>query len=160
MSLAHNEKDINVPEIVKLSGLNANSKTKLAYRLYGLKQQDNPAVLFEYRGIDPAQLAPIVQFLNNNKISCSMNSVAEGKNNVYIGIRADIRDKDLDLAAKIVKTAIYQLEGKLSGFNPETKVKVKSFKDKTRKENREAAPKTKNRPQEEVLDFLVAMKDI
>ena len=160
MSLTHNAKDINVPEIIKLSGLNENSKTSLAYRLYGLKQQDNPAVLIEYRGIEGSRIAPLAQFLINNKISCRVNLVAEGKNNVYIGIRADIREKDLNLAAKIVKTVIYQLEGKLSSFNPETKVRTKTFADKTRKENREAAPTIKNKPQEEVLDFLVAMKGI
>jgi len=133
MSITYNEKDFNVTEIVKAAGFE-NSKTKYNFRVYGLKKADNPAILIEHRdsikGNDLIQ--PVVTFLNNNNVAAKVRFVEKGKSNVYLGIREDLRGQPV-LAAKILKTIVYHIEGNLTGLTPAAKIKTKVFKDNTGK---------------------------
>jgi len=129
MSINYNKKDYHLPEIFQATGLDGK-KTRNEYRLYGLSNEGNPAVLLEYRGgFDPKVLQPVMDFLNSNKISCKISAAQDGKRHVYIGLRYDIRDKQPDLAVKIVKTIIYHCEGLLEKANFSKKIKIRSFKD-------------------------------
>jgi hypothetical protein len=123
-----NNKDFNIPEIFEACHFEG-FKTKRNYRFYGLKQEDNPAILIEHKkNINPKIFAPFIKFLTKNNISVKLDITDKGKSSIYLGFRHDLRMND-DLSVKLLKTFIYSVEGVLAGFNPDLKLKIPEFKD-------------------------------
>lgn len=152
-----NEKDINIPELHKLCGFIVEQNTRFNYRIYGLAQENNPAILIEYHKgaiASPVMFQPVLGFLNGNGISTKVASADKGKSHIYIGIRQDLRKGKMDLAAKILKTIILHCENKLSNFDPQTKIKVKPFP-----ENKTVVPKpAKTEKSEKLPEWLVSFE--
>lgn len=125
MSVSYNEKDFNVPAIVGASGVLA-APTRYRYRVYGLKQKNNPAILIECRtGGNVNAFAPLVKFFNSNNIYCESGRVDDENGRLFIGLRHDLREND-KLATAVLQTIIHHLEGKLKG-NLDFKIKCKEY---------------------------------
>ncbi len=94
------------------------------FRVYGLQQKGNPPILLEYpQGyqLKREQVEVLFNFFNNNGIKFKVGTFRDGKNQVYIGLRRDVRDNP-KLCRAIVETIVYQLEDKLE-LNNEDKIK-------------------------------------
>lgn len=119
------ETDTNLPEILKESKLR-NLVTREKYHIYGLRREENPAVLIEYEeeyvnSDFKSRVTALSYFLELNGIGveCFTNSDSRG---VDVGLRIDLRQhlnkngKPL-LAASILKTVIYCLEDRIDVEN-------------------------------------------
>jgi hypothetical protein len=117
-----NEKDTNLTKVRSESKL-FNLVTRYKYRVYGLRQNDNPAVLIEYHydRVDDKfkeKLEALCEFLKANGIEIDTYSESDNPNRVDIGLRKDLRifvnknDKPM-LASSILSTIIYCLEGRI-----------------------------------------------
>lgn len=114
------QNDTNLTKIQRESKL-FNFVTRYKYRVYGLRQQDNPPVLIEYHydKVDEhfdEKLDAIVEFCKSNGIQVDTYNEAE-TNRVDIGLRKDIRlivnkNKKPLLAASLLSSIIYALEGR------------------------------------------------
>lgn len=112
--------DTNLPAIRRESKL-FNLVTRYKYRIYGLRQRDNPAVLVEYNydKVDEhfvERLGAIRDFLIANGIEVEPYHEAE-TSRIDIGLRKDLRlfvnkNKKPMLASSILQTIIYTLEGR------------------------------------------------
>jgi len=138
MPISINSKDFNLQEIYAAAKLQ-NTATAYNFRLYGLKNSNNPAVLIGKTNFHNNNFDRIAELFNKNKISLEFESVRQEdneKNFIYIGLRHDLRH-DIGLSAAIVTTIIHQIEGNIKDFDTNFKIKTKSFKKK-------AAAKAKN----------------
>ena len=116
-----NENDFKLTDISREAKL-FNLVTRYRYRVYGLRQEENPPILIEYHfdKVDEKfgeRLKALVEFFKANGIS--VDSFAEAETNrVDIGLRRDLRafvnknDKPL-FAASILSTIVYSLEGRV-----------------------------------------------
>jgi hypothetical protein len=97
--------------------------TRYKYRIYGLRQSDNPAVLIEYH-YDRAdakfgeRVSALTEFLKDNGIELNSYSESDTPNKIDIGLRKDLRafvnknEKPM-LASAILSTVVYCLEGRI-----------------------------------------------
>lgn len=117
-----NEHDTNLTKVRSESKL-FNLVTRFKYRVYGLRQNDNPAVLIEYHydrvdGQFKEKIGALLEFLKANGIEAESYSESDTPNKIDIGLRKDLRtfvnknDKPM-LAASILSTIIYCLEGRI-----------------------------------------------
>ena len=116
-----NENDFNLVKVKQTSKL-FNLVTRLKYRVYGLRQKDNPAILVEFNGdmIDVEFLKRIESlkiFVKANGIEFETYNASEF-NRVDIGLRKDLRsfvtkNGEPMLASSILQTIIYCLEGRI-----------------------------------------------
>ena len=114
------QNDTNLPAIRRESKL-FNLVTRYKYRIYGLRQRDNPAVLVEYHydKVDEhfeERLTAIKDFLLSNGIEVETYREAD-TSRVDVGMRKDLRlfvnkNKKPMLASAILQTIIYTLEGR------------------------------------------------
>ena len=123
MSVEFNEKDYNLPKIKELSKL-ASLETVNNYRIYGLRQEDNPVVLIEYNPnyvkIPVGRINPLVEFFKLNKINIRFETINSNKPKLYIGLRKDIREHN-GLCVAILQTIVHHLENRLN-FKKDYKV--------------------------------------
>lgn len=117
-----NENDTNLTKVRSESKL-FNLVTRYKYRVYGLRQPDNPAVLIEYHydrvdGQFKEKLSALMEFLKANGIEAENYSESDNLNRVDVGLRKDLRTfvnkngKPM-LASAILSTIIYCLEGRI-----------------------------------------------
>jgi len=117
-----NENDTNLTKVRSESKL-FNLVTRYKYRVYGLRQTDNPAVLIEYHydRVDEhfkEKLSALMEFLKANGIDAENYSESDNPNRVDVGLRKDLRlfvnknGKPM-LASSILSTIIYCLEGRI-----------------------------------------------
>ena len=117
-----NENDTNLTKVRRESKL-FNLLTRYKYRVYGLRQNDNPAVLIEYHydRVDDKfkeKLSALMEFLKANGIDAENYSESDNANRIDVGLRKDLRmfvnknDKPM-LASSIISTIIYCLEGRI-----------------------------------------------
>jgi hypothetical protein len=117
-----NENDTNLTKVRSESKL-FNLITRLKYRVYGLRQQNNPAVHIEYHHnrVDEhfkERLAVLMEFLKANGIGAEFYCQSDNSNRIDIGLRKDLRlfvnenGKPM-LASAILSTIIYCLEGRI-----------------------------------------------
>lgn len=113
--LAFNKKDEHLPQIEQIIKINGNL-LRYNYRIYGLKNEDNPSLLLEYNpnivGISTNRFDFLTLLFNRNKIETNFELLNEEKDKVYIGLRRDLRDFP-EFCAKLLQTIIYYLEGEL-----------------------------------------------
>jgi len=112
-----NIKDDNVIKIQKTLSKLDKYKLSYLYRVYGLKQEDNPQVLIEFSPalFDREKFNPISKFLveKKNILSVQVNTINDAENKrVYIGLRRDLRN-NVKTCIAIIETIIYFLENKL-----------------------------------------------
>ena len=117
-----NENDFQLTKIRSESKL-FNLLTRFKYRVYGLRQEENPAVLIEYHydRVDEHfkdKIAALIEFLKANGIDAESYSESDTPNKIDIGLRRDLRafvnknGKPM-LASAILSTVIYCLEGRI-----------------------------------------------
>jgi hypothetical protein len=108
-----NLKDLNMEAIAKASKLN-QLETRNEYRIYGLAQDGNHPVLFSGQEsvVNAEQEKTLANFLKTNGIDSAMEDCDTKDRKVYIGLRFDVR-QDAELAANLVQTFVYYLEGRL-----------------------------------------------
>jgi hypothetical protein len=109
-----NPEDFNMEVISKEAKLH-NLLTRNTYRAFGLRQDDNPPVVIKYNdekrdvwSFEP----PIRNFFRRNGMSIDFWYL-EDDNFIGIGLRRDVRENPL-LAAAIVQTIVYHVEGRLT----------------------------------------------
>jgi len=116
-----NENDFNLVKIRNESKL-GNLVTRFKYRVYGLKQGNNPPVMIEYHydrvdeGFDE-RVEALRAFLKANDVTLDVDNHADTKG-IDVGVRKDLRavlnkNKKPMFAAGIVSTIIYCLEGRI-----------------------------------------------
>jgi hypothetical protein len=114
--------DFNLTKVRSESKL-FNLVTRYRYKVYGLRQNDNPAVLIEFHydrvdGQFKEKISALIQFLKANGIDAESYSESDTPNKIDIGLRKDLRafvnknDKPM-LAASILSTIVYCLEGRI-----------------------------------------------
>jgi hypothetical protein len=122
-----NQKDINLVNIQNATGL---LKVKLTgdYRVYGLKNADNPAVLLEYDPelISDKDVKSLTGFFVGNGIDFVAQTIKDGKKKSYLGLRHDLR-QEIDLSVAIINTIVYLLEGKMKVSKEDKIAKVPDF---------------------------------
>ena len=111
-----NEKDFQLGTIRKESKL-FNLQTKNAFRVYGLRKTGNSLIhlSYNYDVVDDEfdeRLEKLVEFFKNNGIPFEWES-GGGTAKICIGLRRDLRDHTI-LAASILQTIVYCLEGRLA----------------------------------------------
>ena len=117
-----NENDFNLTKLKTESKL-GNLLTRFKYRIYGLRQENNPAILIEYHHtrMDSKfgeKVEALTAFLKSNGIEIETYSESDNTNRIDIGIRRDLRGfvnkngKPL-LASAILSTIVYCLEGRI-----------------------------------------------
>lgn len=111
-----NENDFHLTEIKRESKL-FNLITDSRYKIFGLKQSNNPIIDIEYsndtRDIIDNKRSEIQKFFeiaNLKDIEFEYKNVYN--NEIKIGLRKDLR-KHIILTAAILRTIVYCLEGKL-----------------------------------------------
>ena len=115
-----NETDFNLVSIKRESKL-FNLVTRYKYRVYGLRQVNNPPISIEYDSYKHDEslhnkIEALESFFKFNKIEVSIYGNADSPR-IDIGLRKDLRafvnknDKPL-LASAILSTIIYCLEGR------------------------------------------------
>ena len=113
--LAFNKKDEHLPQIEQIIKINGDL-LRFNYRIYCLKNEDNPSLLLEYNpnivGISTNRFDFLTLLFNRNKIETNFELLNEEKDKVYIGLRRDLRDFP-EFCAKLLQTIIYYLEGEL-----------------------------------------------
>jgi hypothetical protein len=173
-----NDNDFNIEKISVDSKL-FNLVTIYPYRVYGLKQGDNPLVLIEFNSnvVDSDfmdRLNDLDKFFMANGIDFVAEDTEEG-NKVFVGLRKDIR-KHVVLSSSILQTIVYCLENRL---NLKKEIKIpgipkfasdKAKEDKAKKEKKEkekekelveannATPSTEPVDNISFLDRLVPMR--
>lgn len=116
-----NEHDFNLTKVKRESKL-FNLVTRFKYRVYGLRQNDNPAVLIEYHydKVDDKfkeRLEVLCNFIRSNGIEIETFSESETPR-VDVGLRKDLRafvnknGKPM-LASAVLSTIIYCLENRI-----------------------------------------------
>lgn len=114
-TINYNQKDFNLPEISKMNDLN-NYRLKYNYRIYGLKQEDNPPILIEINPrlitVDNTKINSLVKFLVNKGVSTKFANCAGDKAKIYVGLRYDVR-KNRELSNKIICTIIHAIENNI-----------------------------------------------
>lgn len=119
--ISFTETDFNLPKIWREAKL-FNLTTRLKFHFYGLRQQNNPAVLIEYNAKLETEafvkrLAAITDFFKANNIEVEVFGRCE-HSGVCIGMRKDLRavvnkvHKPV-FAASILQTIIYGLEDRI-----------------------------------------------
>mgnify|MGYP001596491294 CR=1 FL=1 len=113
--LVFNKKDENLPQIEQIIKIDGNL-LRYNYRIYGLKNENNPSLLLEYNpnivGISTDKFDFLTHLFNRNKIETSFEILNEEKDKIYIGLRRDLRDFP-EFCVKLLQTIIYYLEGNL-----------------------------------------------
>jgi hypothetical protein len=119
-----NQNDFNLPQIKEASKLRT-ALTKEDYRIYGLRQDDNPPILIEYCTCHDAvsdltiKCAKIEKFFKRNGLQVMVDSFDREDDDepidfkVYIGLRKDIR-ADIALSSAILQTIIYSLDDRIT----------------------------------------------
>lgn len=116
------ENDYNLVAIRRESKM-FNLASRYPYRVYGLRQENNPPILIEYNyeRVDDGfedRLTVLVEFFKAHGIQVDTYSESEDGNKVFVGMRRDLREhvnkngKPI-LASAIVSTIIYCLEGRI-----------------------------------------------
>jgi hypothetical protein len=120
-----NELDFGLNK-VRIDSKLFNLLTKNAYRVYGLKNPNNPLihVSYNYDTVDEAfdkHIENLAAFFEQN----GMKFIAEsggGSEKVCIGFRRDLREHVI-LTSSILQTIVYCLEGRLDlGNNKKAKI--------------------------------------
>jgi hypothetical protein len=111
-----NTNDYNMWKVERDSKL-GNLECENEYKVYGLKQEDNPVVLIEYcfegyTNIDNLMRKKLIQFFKKNGFLIKINSIDDESNKIYIGLRKDLRKYPV-LAACVLQTIIYYFEDEL-----------------------------------------------
>ena len=113
--LAFNKKDEHLPQIEQIIKINGNL-LRYNYRIYGLKNEDNPSLLLEYNpnivAISTDKFDFLTHLFNHSKIDAKFEILNEERDKIYIGLRRDLRDFP-EFCAKLLQTIIYYLEGEL-----------------------------------------------
>ncbi len=110
--------DFNIDKIEKKAKIKL--KTEYDYRIYGLKDDDdNPLVLIEFNfELFPGEIGnyhreTLFKFFQTNGISIEFKDTDYEKDKKFwIGFKKELR-KEVIIAANILQTIIYFLEGKL-----------------------------------------------
>jgi hypothetical protein len=118
--VSFNTVDFNVDKIETLAKIN-KLKTDYEYRIYGLRDDDeNPPVFIEFNPdvfegeITSFHTNALVSFFKSNGIELRFHiDEKEEKKKFWIGLRHDLRKEEVNIAANIVQTIVYFLEGKL-----------------------------------------------
>lgn len=104
--------DTNCSKIEKASGLK-DFKTENYYRIYGLRQEDNPPILLEIKDVPKDKdIAILRRMLARNGIQL-IHQPEKWGHSISIGIRYDLRCH-VALAAGAVNMIIGYLEGKMT----------------------------------------------
>lgn len=116
-----NQNDFNLTKVRHESKL-ANLITRQKYRIYGLRQAENPPVLIEYDGENVTEdfgkrLNVLVKYFKANGIEVETFDGSETQR-VDVGLRKDLRaivnqQEQPLFAASILSTIIYCLEGRI-----------------------------------------------
>lgn len=117
-----NENDFNLTKLKTESKL-GTLLTRFKYRIYGLRQENNPAILIEYHHTRMdnkfgEKVEALTAFLKANGIEVETYSESDNINRIDVGMRRDLRGfvnkngKPL-LASAILSTIIYCLEGRI-----------------------------------------------
>lgn len=116
-----NENDFNLVAVRTETKL-GNLTTRYKYRVYGLRQENNPPMLIEYHynRVDEEfeeKVKALTAFLKANGVSLDVDNHADTKG-IDIGVRRDLRavlnkNKKPMFVAGIISTAIYCLEGRI-----------------------------------------------
>ncbi len=110
--LSFNRKDYNIPAIAIESKM-GNFDTKFEYRLFGLKQEENPLILIYNPFIGEIQkpLLELKKFFKKNNLQLEIENTDVRR--ISIGLRYDIR-ANIILCSSILQTIIYTLENRLA----------------------------------------------
>lgn len=112
----YNKKDDNIPQIEQIFKSHDNDLLKYNYRIYGLKNEDNPLLLLEYNPnivfISTDKFDFLTHLFNKNKIETNFEILNEERDKIYIGLRRDLREFP-EFCSKLLLTIIYYLEGNL-----------------------------------------------
>jgi len=116
------ENDFNLKKILRESKL-TNLLTKYKYHAYGLRQENNPAILIEYNAdvtdkIFSKNLTSLVEFFKLNGIQVETFDDSDIRG-VTIGFRRDLRNivnpsKQPVFASAVLSTIIYTLENRVN----------------------------------------------
>ena len=125
------KKDWNVESLLRKSGV-LNLSTKYNYYFYGLKQEENPPVLFTYRNpfrrTDSAEVVPdayyemlsyfgfVNVFLTKNHFTFSYTTEHNPDIDfltMKIGLRRDLRGMP-EICIPLIKTIVLGMEGKIN----------------------------------------------
>lgn len=113
--ITYNLKDNNIPQIQQITKINGDL-LKYNYRIYGLKNEDNPSLLLEYNPnivlISTDKFDFLTHLFNRNKVETSFEILNEERDKIYIGLRRDLREFP-EFCSKLLQTIIYYLEGNL-----------------------------------------------
>lgn len=110
--ISFNTNDYNLSK-VRIESKLFNLQTQNSYRIYGLKEEDNPPILITHtNSADVKILSSICEFFKNNGIEMEFESEENQEKDFYVGIRKDLR-KHILLSASILQTIIYGLEGRV-----------------------------------------------
>jgi hypothetical protein len=106
-----NDKDYFMPSI-KAEAKLATLAVQKAYRIYGLKNDGNPPLLFRFNQsmIPEDRMAMVAHILEMNGIEADF--INEDDKGLSIGIRRDVREHVLFTSA-LLQTIIYYIEGRL-----------------------------------------------
>src|SRR5579859_3233220 len=120
--ISFNKKDEKMGEIAKLSKI-VGALTKEDYRVYGLRNSNNPPILIEYSEHSDvydkldSKCTKLDAFFKKNGIDITFGPLEDETEDgtdykVYIGLRRDVRN-DLPLTCALLKTIIYFIEDKI-----------------------------------------------
>jgi len=146
-----NEKDVGLAEISKATGLGGMA-TKFQYRVYGLKDTPQRPMIWIHYPLNHScdsldEILSCSAFFTNNGISTVADPIGAGSiasngeippvggsmselvrsetyPTIYIGLSRAIRS-DTDLCGKLLRTAIYAIEGRLG----QTPAELENLKD-------------------------------
>lgn len=130
--ITYNRKDFNLPEIEEINGEFNLFRTEYLYYIYGLKQEDNPPILFTQNyNARPSHidLNKIGDWLKAQGIDCGCEEPGydeDSTRRVYIGLRKDVRS-NLAFSAALIKTFVGFFEGALE-LTPGFKLPKITFK--------------------------------
>ena len=121
----YNLKDDNMPNIQQTAGIDS-LLTKEDFKIYGLRQNDNPPILIEYSDESDVssdlyrKCQTLKDFFSRHGIVFKSDVLEENNERdddeaidykIYIGLRRDIRD-NIPLTIAIMKTIIFFIDGK------------------------------------------------
>lgn len=118
-----NTNDFNL-RAIKIESKLFNLITKFKYRVYGLRQEENPALMIEFNtdavSTDKTftnRVQAVIDFLKSNGIEAESYGESDDTQ-INIGLRRDLRsfvnkNKEPILSASVLSTIIYCLEGRI-----------------------------------------------
>lgn len=144
--ISYNKKDDNIPQIEQIIKSHDNNLLKYNYRIYGLKNEDNPLLLLEYNPnivfISTDKFDFLTHLFNKNKIETNFEILNDARVNIYIGLRRDLREFP-EFCSKLLLTIIYYLEGNLKIRKNSKIPKIPKLKKKTEEQKEQKVTEIK-----------------